>query len=275
MRYVFIRPEKVEPEVCQECGSFNFQWNKTDTPRWLGLTFCRGNQNKTHISIWSERNCIWKTTTIKLPRPQYCYCSGSLLSHSLHFSAKNMCNFISIWFSGWKSQSSIRRMPTRSVHQISVVAEASADASLSSSSAMASQQQPPGAQAVTSAPATAPSPAGQQLGSAQAGASANTGANGGKKGLKNGYNEKAMAEIRNSLRPFEQADQAPIRPVSALSTGSSTNSVYSDCIQSLVNMGFDEVRRHSLFFTLFSTFLFFSLWQVSDSMCRFLWALCT
>lgn len=70
--------------------------------------------------------------------------------------------------------------------------------------------------------------------------------NGNKKPVaREGYNEKAMAVIRNSLRPFEQADQ-PLRPVSALSTGSSSgnNNIYSDCIQSLQSMGIEEVRHH-------------------------------
>ncbi len=68
--------------------------------------------------------------------------------------------------------------------------------------------------------------------------------NGSKKPVaREGYNEKAMAVIRNSLRPFEQADQPLMRPVSSMSTGSSNNSNYSDCIQSLMSMGFDEVSR--------------------------------
>ncbi|CAB4056206.1 LATS1_2 [Lepeophtheirus salmonis] len=66
--------------------------------------------------------------------------------------------------------------------------------------------------------------------------------NGNKKAHRSGYNAKAMAEIRNSLRPFEQQDLP--RPVSSLSTttscSSSNNSVYNDSIQCLVNMGFDE-----------------------------------
>lgn len=69
------------------------------------------------------------------------------------------------------------------------------------------------------------------------------------------YNEKAMAVIRNSLRPFEQADQ-PLRPVSSLSTGSSNNSNYSDCIHTLMNMGFDEVSR------IFNDYL--SNWEWAD-----------
>jgi hypothetical protein len=75
-----------------------------------------------------------------------------------------------------------------------------------------------------------------------------------------------MAEIRNSLRPYEDsnptigqlnmgnlvgmqtgsitvsAGPVGVRPVSSLSTGSSSNSNYSDCIQSLMTLGFDEVR---------------------------------
>lgn len=73
---------------------------------------------------------------------------------------------------------------------------------------------------------------------------------GGKKQVaREGYNEKAMAVIRNSLRPFEQADQ-PLRPVSALSTGSSSgnNNIYSDCIQSLQSMGIEEVRTMLIFY---------------------------
>ena len=66
--------------------------------------------------------------------------------------------------------------------------------------------------------------------------------NGKKSTLRDNYTEKALADIKNSLRPYESADGQPLRPVSSLSTGSSTNSVYSDCIQTLMSMGFDEVR---------------------------------
>merc|ERR1719500_2327734 len=50
-----------------------------------------------------------------------------------------------------------------------------------------------------------------------------------KKNNRNGYRAKELAEIRNSLRPFEQADSmvAGLRTVSSLSTESSTNSVCS------------------------------------------------
>ena len=66
-----------------------------------------------------------------------------------------------------------------------------------------------------------------------------------------------MAEIRNSLRPFEESSGQPNgqvvnggqllgagsgRPLSSLS--------YNECIQALVNLGFDEVgcHTHSTFF---------------------------
>ena len=91
---------------------------------------------------------------------------------------------------------------------------------------------------------------------------------GGPKKARSGYNAKAMERIRDSLRPFEDnnpthighlnmgnlvgmqngsitvATAAPttgVRPVSSLSTGSSSNSNYSECIQSLMTFGFDEV----------------------------------
>ena len=64
----------------------------------------------------------------------------------------------------------------------------------------------------------------------------------------NGYRAKELAEIRNSLRPFEQGDQQ-LRTISSLSTESSTNSVCSDgfpsvqeALQKLTLMGYDEVR---------------------------------
>ena len=93
---------------------------------------------------------------------------------------------------------------------------------------------------------------------------------GGPKKARSGYNAKAMERIRDSLRPFEDnnpthighlnmgnlvgmqngsitvATAAPttgVRPVSSLSTGSSSNSNYSECIQSLMTFGFDEVRH--------------------------------
>ena len=56
---------------------------------------------------------------------------------------------------------------------------------------------------------------------------------------RNGYNEKAMAEIRNSLRPFEQADQ-PFKSVN--SNGVLSESMYRETIQTLMSMGLDEVR---------------------------------
>ena len=63
----------------------------------------------------------------------------------------------------------------------------------------------------------------------------------------NGYRAKELAEIRNSLRPFEQGDQQ-LRTISSLSTESSTNSVCSDgfpsvqeALQKLTLMGYDEV----------------------------------
>ena len=59
--------------------------------------------------------------------------------------------------------------------------------------------------------------------------------------VRDGYKENALAQIRNSLRPFEQADQ-PLRPVSSMSTGSSNNSVYSDVYQNMLSRGYDEVR---------------------------------
>ena len=67
---------------------------------------------------------------------------------------------------------------------------------------------------------------------------------------RNGYNERAMAEIKNSLSSYEKANGTvrPMRPVSALSTGSSTNSAYSsDYVQCLALAGgglvLDEVRN--------------------------------
>ena len=93
---------------------------------------------------------------------------------------------------------------------------------------------------------------------------------GGPKKARSGYNAKAMERIRDSLRPFEDnnpthighlnmgnlvgmqngsiavstaAPATGVRPVSSLSTGSSSNSNYSECIQSLMNFGFDEVRH--------------------------------
>ena len=104
------------------------------------------------------------------------------------------------------------------------------------------------------------------MGPAAGGASVPVGPGNGPKKARSGYNEKAMAQIRNSLRPYEDnnppigqlnmgnlagmqtvpitvsAGPAGIRPVSSLSTGSSSNSNYSDCIHSLMNLGFDEVR---------------------------------
>ena len=113
------------------------------------------------------------------------------------------------------------------------------------------------------------------VGPAVGGASIQVGTGNGHKKARTGYNAKAMAEIRNSLRPYEDNNTligqlnvgnlagmqtvpmtagtvgvfassggpATHRPVSSLSTGSSSNSNYSDCIQSLVNLGFDEVRK--------------------------------
>ena len=63
---------------------------------------------------------------------------------------------------------------------------------------------------------------------------------------------KELAEIRNSLRPFEQADSMVVglRTVSSLSTESSTNSVCSDgfpsvqeALQKITLMGYDEVSH--------------------------------
>ena len=100
--------------------------------------------------------------------------------------------------------------------------------------------------------------------------SVTVGSGNGPKKARSGYNAKAMAEIRNSLRPYEDSNPtnvqlnmanlvgmqtgsitvntgpSGVRPVSSLSTGSSSNSNYSDCIQSLMNLGFDEVRNVSL-----------------------------
>ena len=97
--------------------------------------------------------------------------------------------------------------------------------------------------------------------------SVTVGSGNGPKKARSGYNAKAMAEIRNSLRPYEDSNPtnvqlnmanlvgmqtgsitvntgpSGVRPVSSLSTGSSSNSNYSDCIQSLMNLGFDEVRN--------------------------------
>ena len=91
----------------------------------------------------------------------------------------------------------------------------------------------------------------------------------GHKKPRSGYNAKAMERIRDSLRPYEDNNPPPIgqlnlgnlvgmqtgsitissgaRPVSSLSTGSSSNSNYSDCIQSLMTLGFDEVRNYFIF----------------------------
>ena len=118
------------------------------------------------------------------------------------------------------------------------------------------------------------------------GSGAPVGPGNGPKKARSGYNAKAMAEIRNSLRPYE--DNTPpigqlnlgnlagmqtsvpiattvgcgsmggvavsgsvLRPVSSLSTGSSSNSNYSDwqLQQSLAQMALNEVR----IFLLFST----------------------
>ena len=63
--------------------------------------------------------------------------------------------------------------------------------------------------------------------------------------LRNGYNERAMAEIKNGLDIYKkQQGGALARPVSALSTGSSTHS--SDYVQCLALAGglvLDEVRQ--------------------------------
>ena len=107
---------------------------------------------------------------------------------------------------------------------------------------------------------------------AAGGASVTVGSGNGPKKARSGYNAKAMAEIRNSLRPYEDSNPTNgqlnmanlvgmqtgsitvnsgptgVRPVSSLSTGSSSNSNYSDCIQSLMNLGFDEVRIEVLDF---------------------------
>ena len=66
------------------------------------------------------------------------------------------------------------------------------------------------------------------------------------------YTEKALADIKNSLRPYEApSDSQPLRPVSSLSTGSSNNSDYSNIILQLMNMGFDEVSSdNSYTFTI-------------------------
>ena len=69
---------------------------------------------------------------------------------------------------------------------------------------------------------------------------------------RNDYNNRAMAEIKNSLSSFEKVNgtRMPMRPVSALSTGSSTNSAYSsDYVQCLALAGggglvLDEVRNN-------------------------------
>ena len=69
----------------------------------------------------------------------------------------------------------------------------------------------------------------------------------------NGYRAKELAEIRNSLRPFEQQERGggpgcggELRTISSLSTASSTNSVCSDSgvqelLQKLTLMGYNEV----------------------------------
>ena len=74
-------------------------------------------------------------------------------------------------------------------------------------------------------------------------------------GLRDLYTEKALADIKNSLRPYEAADGQPLRPVSSLSTGSSNNSDYSNIILSLMNMGFDEVSQEFYFICFFDVFL--------------------
>ena len=71
------------------------------------------------------------------------------------------------------------------------------------------------------------------------------------KKARSGYNAKAMAEIRNSLRPFEESSGQP-NGVQLLGAGSSrplSSLSYNECIQTLVNLGFDEVgyRTHTTF----------------------------
>ena len=69
---------------------------------------------------------------------------------------------------------------------------------------------------------------------------------------RNGYTKKAMEEIKSSLLGFEKSDRPPAgvlaRPVSALSTGSSTYSAtssdYVQCMALAMNNGLiiEEVR---------------------------------
>lgn len=81
----------------------------------------------------------------------------------------------------------------------------------------------------------------------------------------NGYRAKELAEIRNSLRPFEQPEQQQHqqpRTISSLSTESGScpsvcNESMLDTLAKLTQMGYDEVRAiflhhnpvHSLSFT--------------------------
>ena len=62
------------------------------------------------------------------------------------------------------------------------------------------------------------------------------------------YTEKALADIKNSLKPFEAADGQTLRPVSSMSTSSSANSVYSDSLQLLQQLSsMDEVSLQFIF----------------------------
>ena len=62
------------------------------------------------------------------------------------------------------------------------------------------------------------------------------------------YTEKALADIKNSLKPFEAADGQTLRPVSSMSTSSSANSVYSDSLQLLQQLSsMDEVSLIFIF----------------------------
>ena len=62
------------------------------------------------------------------------------------------------------------------------------------------------------------------------------------------YTEKALADIKNSLKPFDAADGQTLRPVSSMSTSSSANSVYSDSLQLLQQLSsMDEVSLQFIF----------------------------
>ena len=72
-------------------------------------------------------------------------------------------------------------------------------------------------------------------------------ANGGIKKARSGYNAKAMAEIRKELRAFEDVQPSAAAAVNLISSSGRpvSNAAYNECIQTLVTLGFDEVRMKS------------------------------